>query len=352
MEADPDELLVWLKGDGGGERDLQISALEQLCMLVLMCDNIDRCFEQYQPRLFLPALCDIFSDPLAPTRVLEVTARALTYFLDVSVDCAKKITQHSSAIRSMCACLQVVDIDDRTNKDLAEQIIKVFERLCSREASSIYEQDGLRCVLDFINNWYSVIHKDSLQSALNVVVKLIGKIDPQNSPTLDRTIKSLSNLLLHDDTFVSDNALRCFATLADRFARKNVDPEPLMRYCLKDVLLRSLHYVSKPTGSALTPVSSTPTADAAGTTHSVSLSTSNTRGVTTNLSVVTGLLSTLCRGSAKVTHDLLRTDLPDALESALCGGDERCVLDTMRFLDLLLVLLFEVDTRSNQSLTI
>ena len=46
MEADPDELLVWLKGDGGGERDLQISALEQLCMLVLMCDNIDRCFEQ------------------------------------------------------------------------------------------------------------------------------------------------------------------------------------------------------------------------------------------------------------------------------------------------------------------
>ena len=31
MEADPDELLVWLKGDGGGERDLQISALEQLC---------------------------------------------------------------------------------------------------------------------------------------------------------------------------------------------------------------------------------------------------------------------------------------------------------------------------------
>jgi E3 ubiquitin-protein ligase HECTD1 len=112
-----------------------------------------------------------------------------------------------------------------------------------------------------------------------------------------------------------------------------------MRYCLKDVLLRSLHYVSKSTGNTITPVSSV-TADTAGT-HNVSLSTSNTRGVTTNLSVVTGLLSTLCRGSAKVTHDLLRADLPDALESALCGGDERCVLDTMRFLDLLIVLLFE-----------
>jgi E3 ubiquitin-protein ligase HECTD1 len=112
--------------------------------------------------------------------------------------------------------------------------------------------------------------------------------------------------------------------LSNRFARKNVDPEPLMRYYLKDVLLRSLHHVSK---------SST---DTTGT-HSVS----NIRGVTKNLSVVTGLLSTLCRGSAKITFDLLRSDLPDALESALCSGDERCVLDIMRFLDLLIVLLFE-----------
>ncbi|CAF5098234.1 unnamed protein product, partial [Rotaria sp. Silwood1] len=36
-----------------------------------------------------------------------------------------------------------------------------------------------------------------------------------------------------------------------------------------------------------------------------------------------------------------RSDLPDALESALCSGDERCVLDIMRFLDLLIGLLFE-----------
>ena len=41
-----------------------------------------------------------------------------------------------------------------------------------------------------------------------------------------------------------------------------------------------------------------------------------------------------------ILQDLLRSALPDSMEAAL-GGDERCVLDTMRLVDLLLVLLFE-----------
>ena len=98
-----------------------------------------------------------------------------------------------------------------------------------------------------------------------------------------------------------------------------------MRYCLKDVLLRSLHHVAKSSGHI-------PVSESSAGTH---------RGVTTNISVVTGLLSTLTRASGKVTEDLLRSDLLDALESALCAGDENCVLDTMRFVDLLIDLLFE-----------
>ncbi|CAF1057879.1 unnamed protein product [Rotaria sp. Silwood1] len=83
--------------------------LEQLYMLILMNNNIDQYFEQYKSQFFLPdqflskkgylnsylnflsALCDTFNDPLIPTHVLEVTTvRTLTYFLNVSVDCAKK----------------------------------------------------------------------------------------------------------------------------------------------------------------------------------------------------------------------------------------------------------------------
>uniref|UniRef100_A0A914WSV3 Uncharacterized protein n=1 Tax=Plectus sambesii TaxID=2011161 RepID=A0A914WSV3_9BILA len=46
--VDPDTLLEWLQTGVGDERDIQLMALEQLCMLLLMSDNIDRCFESCQ----------------------------------------------------------------------------------------------------------------------------------------------------------------------------------------------------------------------------------------------------------------------------------------------------------------
>jgi len=45
VDVDPDTLLEWLQMDVGEERDMQLIALEQLCMLLLMSDNVDRCVE-------------------------------------------------------------------------------------------------------------------------------------------------------------------------------------------------------------------------------------------------------------------------------------------------------------------
>lgn len=46
-DVDPETLLEWLSMGQGDERDMQLIALEQLCMLLLMSDNVDRCFERY-----------------------------------------------------------------------------------------------------------------------------------------------------------------------------------------------------------------------------------------------------------------------------------------------------------------
>ena len=77
-EVDPETLLEWLQSGAGEERDMQLIALEQLCMLLLMSDNVDRCFECCPPRTFLPALCRIFLDVAAPDQVMNDPSETLT----------------------------------------------------------------------------------------------------------------------------------------------------------------------------------------------------------------------------------------------------------------------------------
>lgn len=79
------------------------------------------------PRTFLPALCKIFLDEHAPNNVLEVTARAITYYLDVSAECTRRIIAVEGAVKALCNRLVVVEPENRTSKDLAEQCIKVSQ---------------------------------------------------------------------------------------------------------------------------------------------------------------------------------------------------------------------------------
>ncbi|GCB66518.1 hypothetical protein scyTo_0015007 [Scyliorhinus torazame] len=290
-------------------------------------------FAQCPPRTFLPALCKIFLDESAPDNVLEVTARAITYYLDVSAECTRRIVGVDGAIKALCNRLVVVELNNRTSRDLAEQCVKVLELICTRESGAVFEAGGLNCVLTFIRDSGHLVHKDTLHSAMAVVSRLCGKMEPQDS-SLETCVESLSSLLKHEDPQVSDGALRCFASLADRFTRRGVDPAPLAKHGLTEELLSRMAaaggLVAGGSSSACKP----------GRTSTGATPSAADSKLSNQVSTIVSLLSTLCRGSPVVTHDLLRSALPDSIESAL-QGDERCVLDTMRLVDLLLVLLFE-----------
>ena len=178
---------------------------------------------------------------------------------------------------------------------------------------------------------------------MSVVTRLCGKMEP-NDPSLDFCVDTLSKLLKHEDNFVADGALRCFASLSDRFTRKGVDPEPLARYGLIEELIRKLgdsvmanntNKWSSDKNPVMTnlatpkPPAPTDAADAL-----------NKSSAVVSISTLTGLLSALCRSSHVITKEILESNILDSIEKAMYG-DERCVLDTMRFLDLLLTLIFE-----------
>ncbi len=321
-EVDPETLLEWLQMGSGDERDMQLIALEQLCMLLLMSDNVDRCFESCPPRTFLPALCRIFLDEEAPDHLLEVTARAITYYLDVSAECTRRIVAVEGAVKAMCNRLVVADVvGSRTSKDLAEQCIKVLELICTREAGAVFEAGGLACVLSFIRDNADIIHKDTLHSAMSVVSRLCTKVEP-NDDSLPSCVECLSALLRHEDVAVADGgALKCFASLADRFIRKNVDPKPLAEHGLTRELLNRLSNAGGGgghggAGGALNVSTGGGSAGAGALNTSASAAEAKTTS-SASVSTTISLLSTLCRGSESITHDLLRSQLPDAIENAL-----------------------------------
>lgn len=112
----------------------------------------------------------------------------------------------------------------------------MLELVCAREAGAVFEAGGLPCALCFIREHGARVHRDTLHSAMAVVTRLCGKVEPQDK-TLPDCVEALSVLLRHEDAHVADGALRCFASLADRFSRRGTDPAPLASNGLVSELL-------------------------------------------------------------------------------------------------------------------
>ncbi|MEQ2184093.1 E3 ubiquitin-protein ligase HTD1, partial [Goodea atripinnis] len=107
-------------------------------------------------------------------------------------------------------------------------------------------------------------------------------------------------------------ALRCFASLADRFTRRGVDPAPLAKHGLTEELLSRMAAA----GGTVSGSSSSckPGRPSTGATPSAADSK-----LSNQVSTIVSLLSTLCRGSPLVTH-VGRHNLSNA-----CIGKEVCV---------------------------
>uniref|UniRef100_A0AC34RA16 E3 ubiquitin-protein ligase n=1 Tax=Panagrolaimus sp. JU765 TaxID=591449 RepID=A0AC34RA16_9BILA len=314
--VDFNTLLEWIDA---GDRDLQISALEHLCMTLLMSDNVDRCFENCPPRQFMPALCRIFLDENAPVLVLEAAARAMTYYMDVSNECSRRITSVEGTVKAICDRIALMSVDAATNKELVEQCVKVLEHICQRETGLVYEAGGFSRILTLVRDFSTVIHKDILRSAMAVITRLCSKIEPNDALQSDYSV-TLNALLDHDDLRVSESALRSIAAIVDRFLRKNMDPYEFVSKCdLVESLLTLI--VKKDENSEEYVLSGKPIFF---------------------ISIVLSLLSNLCRGSANATDLVVPSKkLVPMLKAVMTSKDERCVMDGLRLTGMILGLICE-----------
>ena len=90
--------------------------------------------------------------------------------------------------------------------------------------------------------------KHVAKTTSNFIIEIL--LNPLNY-ILQECVECLSSLLTNkDDHHVGDGALKCFASLADRFIRKNVDPLPLASNGLTQELLNRLAHAGQVTSTS------------------------------------------------------------------------------------------------------
>ena len=147
----------------------------------------------------------------------------------------------------------------------------------------MFDAGGLPAIMAMLIEHGKHLHRDTLQSCMNVVTRLIPRMEPKE-PSMDSCISSLSILLSNEDPQISEPAMKCFVGLADRFIRRGKDPAPIVEKGLIEELIKRLSQVGQPLVSVQGGVA-TPEKPSG---HSVT--------------TIINLLSTLCRGSPVITH--------------------------------------------------
>lgn len=161
-------------------------------------------------------------------------------------------------------------------------ISQVLELVCARESDKVFDAGGLTAVMNLLIQHSDVIHKDTMRSCMNVVTRLVPRMEPKDSG-VDECVNSLSVLLEHSDPQISEPAMKSFVALADRFIRRGKDPAPIAGEGVQKVLIQRLTSIGQPSAVA----------QASGSGDKPSGQSVNT---------IVNLLSTLCRGSPTVTH--------------------------------------------------
>lgn len=158
----------------------------------------------------------------------------------------------------------------------------MLELVCARESDKVFDAGGLTAVMTLLIQHSDVIHKDTMRSCMNVVTRLVPRMEPKDSG-VDECVTSLSVLLEHSDPQVAEPAMKSFVALADRFIRRGKDPAPIASEGVQKVLIQRLSSIGQPAVVA----------QATGSAEKPSGQSVNT---------IVNLLSTLCRGSPTITH--------------------------------------------------
>ncbi|CAL8097823.1 unnamed protein product [Calicophoron daubneyi] len=227
-------ILNLLQNGEDSSRELQLTALEQLCLFILQMDTTDSLKKEYPPSSFIPVLVKLFVEFDSPPPILESASRVLTYYTQLlPLETATCLLDIEGALCAICIHLENSDLNSPVESDLAQQIIKLLEELVRRDSNVYKLTTCIPSVFEFISSSWRQIHLDTLRSGLFVIGRLANLLDiwlkgessvfssskrsssstPPALLCLQHWVVSLVQLISHRDLQASCGALDCLYTI-------------------------------------------------------------------------------------------------------------------------------------------
>ncbi|TGZ57763.1 hypothetical protein CRM22_009836 [Opisthorchis felineus] len=223
-------MLNLLQNSTEATADLQITALEQLCLLILQTESSENLKKEFPPSSFIPVLIKLFTEFETPPAVLESAARVLTYYAQIlPLDCSANLFENEGSICAICIRLESSDLSEQVENDLAQQIIKLLEELLHRDSNITKIAKSISSIFEFVSTSWKSVHVDTVRSGLFVVSRLANALDlwmqeelsargtnwKSSGPTtslvtsLQKWIAGFIQLISHRDLQVSCGGLDC-----------------------------------------------------------------------------------------------------------------------------------------------
>jgi len=123
----PYVLLNWLKS---GSEEMQLSALEQLCLALLQYENNESLIKFYPPSIYIPILACLCQDVDISFVLLEAIIRTITYYMQaLPHEVINRLVNTKGSLIAICTRLENPNMSNPIESDLTEQIVKVVNIL-------------------------------------------------------------------------------------------------------------------------------------------------------------------------------------------------------------------------------
>lgn len=204
------------------DADVRFECLSSICFELSMNSETRR-YSFSEAFDVLKLMFDMFSKENMSDLLLELTARSLTYLIELC-DTTVLTKINTSQYRHICDHLVIVDLSTTSGRELAECLVKLLETITQFDVKKLYQAGAPIIVLKFLVKYLSLQNpfRDVINSTRTIADRLFRISEPLDS-NVDDWMSVLNELYSSDSIEVVKWTLQILGTILNRFLQTGQD---------------------------------------------------------------------------------------------------------------------------------